>query len=99
MNFVINENTNMRFKEGQEPDLGSIRLGAGGDFALLAADISKLNSDLTKSACSGKLADGQVFTVVSGTVAFIADWKTGGAAKAYMYEESSDSWYEFVEGE
>ena len=86
----------MNFKDGQQPDFGSIRQGCGGDFTLLAADISKLNGALTRTVCAPKLQDGSLFAVSSGAVAFVADWKTGGVAKAYMYEESSDSWYEFV---
>lgn len=89
----------MNFKDGDYPSFGSISSSAQGEFVLLAADISKLNGALTRTVCVPKLTDGSVFSVPSGAVAFVADWKTAGSAKAYMYEESSDVWYEFVEGD
>lgn len=97
--FSIDEKTGMKFKNGMVPEFGSIRASktAYGEYYLLAADIPKLNSVLTRSSCSSSLAGD--FNVPGGAVAFVADWKTAGSAKAYMYEESSDAWYEFVEGE
>lgn len=44
VNFILNENTNMRFKAEADLDFGSIHLAAGGDYTLLAADIAKLNT-------------------------------------------------------
>lgn len=35
---------------------------------------------------------GMVFNVLSGTLAFVADWKTEASAKVFMYEMTSDAW-------
>lgn len=86
----------MLFNENNAPDVGSIRLGRSGDYILLADDIPKLNSTLTRSHCASLLADGSFFNVPTGALAFVADWKTEGSAKVYMYEATSDTWYEVV---
>ena len=86
----------MLFDESNAPDVGSIRLGRSGDYILLADDIPKLNSTLTRSHCASLLADGSFFNVPTGALAFVADWKTEGSAKVYMYEATSDTWYEVV---
>ena len=99
VDFILNENTNMRFKADAEIDFGSIHLAAGGDYTLLGADIGKLNTVLTAAVCKPLLAAGQIFNVTPGAVAFVADWKTAGTAKAYIYEPTSDTWYEFIENE
>lgn len=89
----------MNFIDDEVPNFGSIYRQKKGDFVLNAADISKLNSILTRSNCESKLKEGQIFNIESGTVAIVADWKTANSSKVYMYESSSDSWYEFIEGE
>ena len=86
----------MLFNENNAPDVGSIRLSRSGDYILLADDIPKLNSTLTRSHCTSLLADGSFFNVPTGALAFVADWKTEGSAKVYMYEATSDTWYEVV---
>ena len=86
----------MLFDESNAPDVGSIRLGRSGDYILLADDIPKLNSTLTRSHCGSLLSDGSFFNVPTGALAFVADWKTEGSAKVYMYEATSDTWYEVV---
>lgn len=89
----------MLFDESNAPDVGSIRLGRSGDYILLADDIPKLNSTLTRSHCASLLADGSFFNVPTGALAFVADWKTEASAKVFMYEMTSDAWYEVVENE
>ena len=89
----------MLFNENNAPDVGSIRLSRSGDYILLADDIPKLNSTLTRSHCAPLLANGSLFNVLSGALAFVADWKTEESAKVFMYEMTSDEWYEVVENE
>lgn len=89
----------MVFNENNAPDFGSIRQSSGNEYTLLAADIPKLNSTLTRSHCASLLANGSFFNVPSGALAFVADWKTEETAKVYMYEMTSDAWYEIVENE
>lgn len=97
--FIWNDSVHMRFKSDAVIDFGSIHITSGGDYTLLADDISKLNSALTAAVCKPLLADGQVFNVCSGAIAFVADWKTEQAHKAYIYEATSDSWYVFIDNE
>lgn len=85
--------------ESTAPDFGSIWQNATGEYILLADDIPKLNSTLTRSHCAPLLANGSFFNVLSGALAFVADWKTEKSAKVYMYEMTSDAWYEAVENE
>ena len=89
----------MLFNENNAPDVGSIRLSRSGDYILLADDIPKLNSTLTRSHITSLLENGSFFNVPTGALAFVADWKTEEAAKAYMYESTSEAWYEVVESE
>ncbi len=89
----------MLFNENNAPDVGSIRLSRSGDYILLADDIPKLNSTLTRSHITSLLENGSFFNVPTGALAFVADWKTEEAAKAYMYEATSDAWYEVVEND
>ena len=88
----------MVFEIGNAPDFGSICQSTSNEYILLAADISKLNSALTSTVCTPLLASG-TFNVQSGALAFVANWKTASAAKVYMYEKSSDTWYEVVEND
>ena len=89
----------MMFEENGAPDFGSISRIERGEFVLLAEDIDELNSTLTKDNCEPLLCENEAFDVPSGALAFVADWKTEGTARVYIYEASSDTWYEFVEGE
>lgn len=84
----------MIFSDATAPDFGSITK-SGEDFTLLAADIPKLNSTLTSTVCTPLIAQGG-FNVQSGALAFVANWKTAESAKVYMYEVTSDTWYEVV---
>lgn len=88
----------MVFNTATAPDFGSIALTRNNDLTALAEDIPKLNSTLTRAVCEPLLEAG-TFTIVSGDVCFITDWKTAQSAKVYMYEGSSDAWYEVVENE
>ena len=88
----------MIFDSSTAPDFGSICQSTSTEYILLAADISKLNSALTSTVCTPLLAAG-TFNVQSGALAFVANWKTASAAKVYMYEKSSDTWYEVVEND
>lgn len=88
----------MVFDTATAPDFGSIALTRNSDLTALATDIPKLNSTLTRAVCTPLMQSG-TFPIVTGDVCFIADWKTSESAKAYMYEGSSDAWYEVVENE
>ena len=88
----------MVFNTATAPDFGSIMNTRGTDLTALADDIPKLNSALTRAVCEPLMETG-TFPIVTGDVCFIADWKTEESAKAYMYEGSSDAWYEVVENE
>lgn len=84
----------MVFDTATAPNFGSIRKTRDGDLTILADDIPKLNSTLTKTVCDPLCEGG--FSIVSGDLCYVADWKTEEAAKAYMYEASSDAWYEVI---
>lgn len=88
----------MIFDSETAPDFGSIMNTRDTDLTALADDIPKLNSTLTRAVCTPLMQSG-TFPIVTGDVCFIADWKTSESAKAYMYEGSSDAWYEVVEEE
>lgn len=88
----------MAFDTETAPDFGSITNTRDGDLTALADDIPKLNSTLTREVCEPLLEVG-TFSIVSGDICFIADWKTEDSAKAYMYEGSTDAWYEVVEND
>ena len=87
----------MIFAENSAPNFGSIRQ-AGTDYTLLAADISKLNNTLTSAVCTPLLTQGD-FAVQNGALAFVVNWKSAASAKVYMYEASTDTWYEVVEND
>ena len=77
----------MVFNETDAPDFGSIRQSESGEYILLADDIPKLNSTLTRSHCAPLLANGSLFNVLSGALAFVADWKT--EASGYIWDSTS----------
>lgn len=82
----------MNFKSGQEPDFGSIEMSERfREFTLLAADIPKLNSTLTRANCVPKLENGSMFSVQSGCNAVVAD-----APAVWRYHAMSDTWYEII---
>ena len=66
------------------PDFGSIKQSKSNEYTLLNADISKLNSVLTR------INIGSAFNVVNGAVALVLDNK-----KIYMYSGADDEWYEW----
>ena len=84
----------MRFKDGQEPDFGSIESSGYGEFTLLDADKSKLNSTLTSTFCTPLLESGAVFSVPSGANAVVAD-----VPAVWRYHAGSDRWYEVIANE
>ncbi len=88
----------MTFEEENVPDFGSIAMTRDNTLTALAADIPKLNSTLTRAHCNPLLSSG-TFPIVSGDICFIPNWKAAESAKVYMYEGSSDTWYEVVENE
>lgn len=73
------------------PDFGSIEKRDNKSFILLSADISKLNSALTKSGCLPLMKSGSAFTVNSGTTAIVLD-----KPAVYMYHSGTDTWYEVI---
>lgn len=89
----------MVFDENNVPDFGSINQSASGEYTLLASDIPNLNSALTSAVCTPLLTSGITFNVPTGALAFVANWKAANSAKVYMYEKSSDTWYEVVEND
>lgn len=77
----------INFNDNNYPDLGSITADESGDLILLSADISKLNNVLTKENITKN--HGVEFPYKSGDIAFVTD-----ATRIFMYESSSDMWYE-----
>lgn len=73
------------------PDFGSIEQCDHRSFTLLAADISKLNSTLTRANCEPLLVSGSAFSVYSGTSAIVLD-----EPAVYMYHSGTDTWYEVI---
>lgn len=76
---------------GTVPDFGSIEQCDHRSFTLLAADISKLNSTLTRTNCEPLLISGSTFSVYSGTSAIVLD-----EPAVYMYHSGTDRWYEVI---
>ena len=81
---------NMDFKEGQEPDFGSVEVCWADEYTLLAADVRKLNTVLTRDACTPLLASGN-FKVVPGAVAIVLD-----EPAVWKYHSGTDTWYEVI---
>ena len=84
----------MVFDSTDMPDFGSIEPGADGVLTLLAADVSKLNSALTRTVCTPKLAGGSSFSVSGGTNAIVAD-----EPAVWRYHAGTDTWYEVIANE
>jgi len=98
MNTIIK--LGMLFKEGSVPEFGSIELNPKNkSLVLLAADIPKLNSTLTKTACTPYLVNSNGFGFNTGDTAYIADWLTSETGSLYIYHGSTDHWYEFIPNE
>lgn len=98
MNTVIK--LGMIFNEGNVPEFGSIELTPqNNNVVLLADDIPKLNSTLTKTACAAYLVNNSEFSFHTGDVAFILDWITEETGSVYMYHGGSDHWYEVIPNE
>ena len=76
----------MTFNEGSMPDFGSIDMNPHTkNIFLLADDISKLNTTLTKENCGPYLADENEFSLHTGDMAFVVDWITEETGSVYVY--------------
>ena len=90
----------MTFNEGSMPDFGSIDMNPHTkNIFLLADDISKLNTTLTKENCDPYLADENEFSLHTGDMAFVVDWITEETGSVYVYHADTDSWYEMIPNE
>jgi len=98
MNTIIK--FGMLFNEGSLPQFGSIESnGSHNGVVLLADDIPKLNSLLTKTACTPCLAPDSAFSFRTGDTACIIDWITAETGSVYMYHSGTDHWYEVIPNE
>lgn len=70
----------------EAPNFGSIRFSKYGEYTLLSADVSKLNTLLTRANI------GSIFNVPNGATALVLDDK-----KIYMYDSAGDTWHEWGE--
>lgn len=77
----------INFADNNFPNVGSMAIDKDGSVILLSRDISKLNGILTRSTIVGTY--GAEFPYQSGDVAVVPD-----ATRIFMYESSSDTWYE-----
>ena len=90
----------MLFNEGDVPDFGTIEQDSrSGSLILLAEDIPKLNSMLTRTAAESYLVNGSSFPFCSGTRACVIDWLTEGTGSIYVYHNNTDHWYEIIPNE
>lgn len=89
MNKIIK--FDMVFDTSNMPDFGSIEQGADGALTLLAADVTKLNTALTRTVCAPKLVNGSLFSLAGGTNAIVAD-----EPAVWRYHAGSDEWYEVI---
>ena len=81
---------NMRFPDNANIDVGSIRFDRYEEnIHLLGADVNKLNTVLTRSACIGTY-NAETFYFKSGDVAITDDTQ-----RAFVYNADSDSWTEW----
>lgn len=83
----------MLFDENNAPNFGSIEANpiVPGEYSLLETDISKLNSALTKTACTPYLNSASEFSVTSGSNAIVVD-----APAVWRYHAGTDTWYEII---
>ena len=86
----------MVFDENNTPDFGSIIKTRKGDLTALGSDITKLNTVLTNTNCSSLIVDGD-FSIKSGDLIYIADYKTAETGAVYMYDSASDMSYDVTE--
>ena len=91
MNKVIK--LGMLFNEGEAPDFGSIEQNPrySGEYSLLAADIPKLNSMLTRSSCLSYLSNPADLPIMSGSTVLVLD-----EPAVWRYHTGTDRWYEVV---
>ena len=90
----------MTFQADNVPDFGSIEMNPySKTFYLLAEDIPKLNSTLTKTVCTPYLENDSDFCIQTGDTAYILDWITAETGAMYIYHSGTDSWYEVLPGE
>ena len=82
----------MIFDSSTAPDFGSIERSPEGDFTLLDADKTKLNTALKQSVCAPLLQDGSLFSVPSGAIAVVAD-----VPAVWRYHAGTDTWYESID--
>ncbi len=81
---------NMVFDDENKPDIGSIKFDRYNEnLHLLGADVGKLNTVLTRSACIGTY-NAETFYFKSGDVAIVDDTQ-----RAFVYNADSDSWTEW----
>ena len=81
----------MNFPDNINIDVGSIKFDRYGEnLHLLSADVSKLNSVLTKAVCVGTY-NVDSFYFQSGDVAITDDTQ-----RAFVYNADSDSWTEWL---
>ena len=98
MNKVIK--LGMLFNGNNIPDFGNIEQDSDGHrLFLLAEDIPKLNSTLTKTACLPYLANSNEFRFHTGDTAYILDWITEETGSVYVYHSGTDHWYEVIPNE
>ena len=95
MNKVIR--LGMLFNEGEVPDFGSIvgDVHQRGLYYLLAKDIPKLNTMLTRAAAENYLIGNETFNFFSGYMAYVIDHKEASTGEIYAYHRGKDRWYEF----
>ena len=81
---------NMVFDNENKPNIGSIKFDRHGEnLHLLGADVSKLNSLLTRAVCVGTY-NAETFYFKSGDVAIVDDTQ-----RIFIYNADSDSWTEW----
>jgi len=90
----------MLINENSVPDFGSIeRDPVSHSLFLLAEDIPKLNTMLTKTAAVSYLENGSSFTFCTGDKAYVIDWLTEESGSMYIYHSGTDHWYETIPNE
>lgn len=89
----------MTFEENSIPDFGSIERVGTKEYQLLADDITKLNSTLTKTNLESLVADGSVVDIPAGSDAIVLDYIAEETAAVYRYHALSDTWYPVISEE